>query len=417
MAGDDDPWTTEWVPAFEAKAHRIELATDAAFASLELRQEVPGSVRRFVARRVKPGVYHLRVRSIDAEDYLGIASETRKTAIARVNVVEGSLERTPEGALVTPSTRLSVVAPPGTNVSLEDGTSIASDAPFVLAGRPAAIIVRMGGAEARLALRYPARPEVASSELAARKEEVAQAPTLVDMASPQPFAWGATPGALGGPSPLWVPRSSSWAVVSGGASTSLEAPEGAGSFRVAGLAPLGPAGLELELRSERASDAMARADLALAGWVGVRSSFLSLEDAEVWDVGAAVRAGFPMGPAALPPRVEGAAAVTAQLGAFTLVLDAGLRLVADGSGAGARGAIGFGAAFVAYEALPWLSILAGVDGASVRAAEAFLPDVGLVGGVELGAAEWFVGTVTRVSPLTSELGQVSAAVSFGARGP
>lgn len=73
-----------WSEVPRARAYRVEIARDAAFTEVALREEVPARVRTFRAEGMPAGAHHLRVRAIDDEDYLGLATT------GRVRVVEAT---------------------------------------------------------------------------------------------------------------------------------------------------------------------------------------------------------------------------------------------------------------------------------------------------------------------------------------
>jgi len=71
-----------WSAVPNTASYRIEVARDAEFAELVLREEVPSRVRAFRAEKLSPGGYFMRVRAIDRDDFLGIASETRAVSVS-----------------------------------------------------------------------------------------------------------------------------------------------------------------------------------------------------------------------------------------------------------------------------------------------------------------------------------------------
>jgi len=68
---------TSWKSVDKAKAYRLEVSRDEAFHDLVVREEVPATVLAFRAEKMPPGTYRVRVRAIDLEEYLGIASAVR----------------------------------------------------------------------------------------------------------------------------------------------------------------------------------------------------------------------------------------------------------------------------------------------------------------------------------------------------
>lgn len=89
-----------WVAIPGAVSYRVELASDAAFQELVVREEVGADIKSFRAEKMPVGRYFLRVRAIDDEDFLGIASVQRSVNIV---AVEGT------GALGAPSSSKLVV--------------------------------------------------------------------------------------------------------------------------------------------------------------------------------------------------------------------------------------------------------------------------------------------------------------------
>jgi FecR protein len=86
--------TASWKPAQRAAAYRVELARDAEFTDLIAREEAPPKVRAFRAEKLPPGAYFLRVRVIDQDDFLGIASPPRSVIVAgaRLSGTPGRVE-------------------------------------------------------------------------------------------------------------------------------------------------------------------------------------------------------------------------------------------------------------------------------------------------------------------------------------
>ncbi|PIE05327.1 MAG: hypothetical protein CSA75_05325, partial [Sorangium cellulosum] len=70
-----------WSEIPNTKVYRVEVATDASFSQLVVREEVPNHVRAFRAENMPPGRYFLRVRAIDTEDFVGIAATARETVL------------------------------------------------------------------------------------------------------------------------------------------------------------------------------------------------------------------------------------------------------------------------------------------------------------------------------------------------
>lgn len=73
-----------WLGIPDAVSYRVELATDSAFQDLVVREEVGADIKSFRAEKMPVGRYYLRVRAIDDEDFLGIASVQRSVNIVAV---------------------------------------------------------------------------------------------------------------------------------------------------------------------------------------------------------------------------------------------------------------------------------------------------------------------------------------------
>ncbi|MEZ4445623.1 MAG: FecR domain-containing protein [Polyangiaceae bacterium] len=120
-AGGQGVLRASWEAVPKAAAYRVELARDQRFEDLVLREETPADVRSFRAEKVASGDYWLRVRAIDDEDFLGLASVARA-----FSVVEGEFERG-EGALepdrleVSPYGALALTPSPELSLAVDDG--------------------------------------------------------------------------------------------------------------------------------------------------------------------------------------------------------------------------------------------------------------------------------------------------------
>lgn len=120
-----------WTEVARARAYRIEVARDAAFETPILRAEVPKETLSFRAEKVASGSYFVRVRAIDTEDFLGIATAAREVTVAEAALGSGSqvlIDRTQEGAgaseavrQVNPYDVLELSTPPTVEVALDDG--------------------------------------------------------------------------------------------------------------------------------------------------------------------------------------------------------------------------------------------------------------------------------------------------------
>lgn len=75
-----------WSAVPVAVSYRIELARDETFNDLIAREEVPASIVAFHAEKLPAGLYHLKVRAIDKEEFLGVASTDRT-----IRIVDGTI--------------------------------------------------------------------------------------------------------------------------------------------------------------------------------------------------------------------------------------------------------------------------------------------------------------------------------------
>lgn len=71
-----------WSAIPNARAYRIELALDPEFHRIVVREEAPASVNAFRGEQLPAGTYHMRVRVIDNEEYLGLASPTKSISLS-----------------------------------------------------------------------------------------------------------------------------------------------------------------------------------------------------------------------------------------------------------------------------------------------------------------------------------------------
>lgn len=113
--------TTTWTAIDKAKNYRLEVSRDEGFHDLVVREEIPADVLTFRAERFPAGTYRVRVRAIDTEEYLGIASDVRTIEVvaAEVRGEGGHLEG---GKVVAnPYGVLTMDTQSGLEVSLDDG--------------------------------------------------------------------------------------------------------------------------------------------------------------------------------------------------------------------------------------------------------------------------------------------------------
>ena len=145
-----------WVPESSAVSYRVELARDDTFNDLIAREEVPASTLAFHAERLPAGTYHLQVRAIDREEFLGIASKNRTIRLvdARLETGGGTLK----GSVIeaNPYGVLTFGAAPDLEISIDEGPFGAVPAQLDLQKRaPRALHVRpRGGAAETITVEY-----------------------------------------------------------------------------------------------------------------------------------------------------------------------------------------------------------------------------------------------------------------------
>ena len=110
----------EWAAVPNARTYRVEVASDAAFEDLRLRAEVNADATRFRFEHLPVGEWFVRVRAIDKEDFLGLASETVHIRVATADVgAQGKIDG--DVLTVSPYTPIPIVAPRGTELALDEG--------------------------------------------------------------------------------------------------------------------------------------------------------------------------------------------------------------------------------------------------------------------------------------------------------
>lgn len=107
-----------WSAIDGARAYRVELAFDRAFHRPMLRREVPAGVRDLRAEGLPVGRLYLRVRAIDDEDFLGLASEVRELVIVGGELSFGRVEG--DVLRVSPYGALSLDPGPDVEVAVDD---------------------------------------------------------------------------------------------------------------------------------------------------------------------------------------------------------------------------------------------------------------------------------------------------------
>lgn len=110
----------DWEEIKDAKSYRVEIARDESFRELIVREEVAGAVHSFRADKMPPGRYHISVRAIDKDEYLGVAAKRT------VDVVQIELES--KAAIIgagevttSPYATIALKSPTKTELSLDEG--------------------------------------------------------------------------------------------------------------------------------------------------------------------------------------------------------------------------------------------------------------------------------------------------------
>lgn len=137
-----------WDAVKDAKSYRVEVARDEAFRDLIAREEVPADVRSFRADRMPPGRYHVAVRAIDKDEYLGVAAK-RAVDVVRLDLGAGGAASGPGEITVSPYAVLSMQSATKMDLALDDGAFGPMPGALDLAKRaPARLRFRPQGAEA-----------------------------------------------------------------------------------------------------------------------------------------------------------------------------------------------------------------------------------------------------------------------------
>lgn len=110
-----------WASVANSKFYRVEFAHDPQFAVPIVREQVPADIHSFRAEKLPPGSYYVRVRTIDNDDFLGIASQSLAVEIVRVNL-SGVLDQSAQTSIVvSPYGSLSFATTHGVQMALDDG--------------------------------------------------------------------------------------------------------------------------------------------------------------------------------------------------------------------------------------------------------------------------------------------------------
>ncbi len=142
--GNQGLLSVAWEAVPSATAYRLEVARDEGFNTLLVREEVPANIHAFRAEKMPAGTYHLRVRAIDKEEYLGVASSDRVVRLVEAKIDEGpgevqphSIHAHPYGALrFTPSTEVEMALDEGPFGPMLDRLDLQKRAPKAIKLRP-----------------------------------------------------------------------------------------------------------------------------------------------------------------------------------------------------------------------------------------------------------------------------------------
>ena len=158
-----------WETVPKAAVYRVEIAKDSDFTDLIAREEVPSDVRSFRGESLPPGAYFMRVRAVDTEDFLGIASDVRAFAIVEAQPKAGAING---GTIeVSPYGELQLAGFAGLEISVDDGPfgAVPSKIDFLTLS-PRALSLRVAGADA--ATRYEVKYLVPAAEASRSSSKV-----------------------------------------------------------------------------------------------------------------------------------------------------------------------------------------------------------------------------------------------------
>ena len=110
-----------WSAVPSAVSYRIELARDETFNDLIAREEVPASIVAFHAEKLPAGLYHLKVRAIDKEEFLGVASTDRTIRIVDATIGSGDGALKGSSIDANPYGLLGFGAMPDLEMAIDDG--------------------------------------------------------------------------------------------------------------------------------------------------------------------------------------------------------------------------------------------------------------------------------------------------------
>ncbi len=100
LVNGDGTVELSWSEVSVAVRYRVEVSSETTFSDVLVRQEVPPDVRSIRAENLPPGTYFVRVRAVDSEDFLGIASPIGTISLIGVKPVLGHVQDA--GLLLSP---------------------------------------------------------------------------------------------------------------------------------------------------------------------------------------------------------------------------------------------------------------------------------------------------------------------------
>ncbi|MFO0554395.1 MAG: FecR family protein [Polyangiaceae bacterium] len=111
----------EWQAVPRAKAYRVEVATDAAFDDILVREHVGADVHALKLESLPAGSYFVRVRAIDDEDFLGIATDVVAVHFVGLAASRGRAALEKDALTVNPFSVVALTAPDTIEVAADDG--------------------------------------------------------------------------------------------------------------------------------------------------------------------------------------------------------------------------------------------------------------------------------------------------------
>jgi hypothetical protein len=307
-----------WSPVVKATTYRLEFARDSSFRDLLTREEVDRDVTAFRAEGLPEGDYFLRVRVIDDEDFLGLASLAHHVTVVRITI-GGGLGVVDEASIhVSPDTVLEFTPRADLELSLDDAPFGPVPPKLDLKARPVKRLrFRRIGAERES--RYEVVYEGAPNELPPKATHAQRVSPAVPVSAPK-FATapcGSYFGSRARSAPsLWAPTACD--ALSVGLGDQL-APDSSEWAWVKATAQYRRLGMEAVLRSD-VSTAKVHGDDAF--WLGLTHRSIGRFP---WSSGPALRLGIPVSANGPTTRGEVGWALTWQSPRWTFIGDLGAR--------------------------------------------------------------------------------------------